>query len=179
LPDEKARRFLADLGLPPDTTQQLVAEREVADYFEAVAEGRDVKVAANWVTGELFRFLNDKGLGIGESPVSALELGGLIDLIANGTVSNRLAKDVFEEMAASGKTAAAVVEEKGLKQITDTGAIEAAVDKVIASAPKQVEQFKTGNEKILGWFVGQIMKATGGKANPAAVNEILRKKLSA
>jgi aspartyl-tRNA(Asn)/glutamyl-tRNA(Gln) amidotransferase subunit B len=179
LPDEKARRFLADLGLPPDTTQQLVAEREVADYFEAVADGRDVKVAANWVTGELFRFLNDKGLGIGESPVSALELGGLIDLIANGTVSNRLAKDVFEEMAASGKTAAAVVEEKGLKQITDTGAIEAAVDKVIASAPKQVEQFKTGNEKILGWFVGQIMKATGGKANPAAVNEILRKKLSA
>jgi aspartyl-tRNA(Asn)/glutamyl-tRNA(Gln) amidotransferase subunit B len=130
------------------------------------------------VIGELFRFLNDKSLGIADSPISSSALGGLIDLIADGTVSNRLAKDVFEEMAASGKDAATVVEEKGLKQITDTGAIEAAVDRVIASAPKQVEQFRSGNEKILGWFVGQIMKATGGKANPAAVNEILRKKLS-
>jgi aspartyl-tRNA(Asn)/glutamyl-tRNA(Gln) amidotransferase subunit B len=102
----------------------------------------------------------------------------LIDLIADGTVSNRLAKDVFEEMAASGKDAGTVVEEKGLRQITDTGALEAVVDQVIASGPKQVEQFRSGNEKILGWFVGQIMKATGGKANPAAVNEILRKKLS-
>jgi aspartyl-tRNA(Asn)/glutamyl-tRNA(Gln) amidotransferase subunit B len=178
LPDEKAGRFRSDLGLPPDVVQQLVAEREIADYFETVATGRDARVAANWVIGELFRFLNDKGIGIADSPVSASALGGLIDLIADGTVSNRLAKDVLEEMAASGKDAAAVVEDKGLRQITDSGAIEAAVDKVIASAPKQVEQFRSGNEKILGWFVGQIMKATGGKANPAAVNEILRKKLS-
>ena len=178
LPDDKRARFMSDFGLSLDIAAQLVTERDIADYFEAVARGRDPKIAANWVTGELFRVLNDKGLSIGASPVSAAALGGLIDLIGDGTVSNRLAKDVFEEMAASGKDAATVVEEKGLKQISDTGAIEAVVDQVIASGPKQVEQFRSGNEKILGWFVGQIMKATGGKANPAAVNEILRKKLS-
>ncbi len=178
LPDDKRARFMSDFGLSLDIAAQLVTERDIADYFEAVARGRDPKIAANWVTGELFRVLNDKGLSIGASPVSAAALGGLIDLIGDGTVSNRLAKDVFEEMAASGKDAATVVEEKGLKQISDTGAIEAVVDQVIASGPKQVEQFRSGNKKILGWFVGQIMKATGGKANPAAVNEILRKKLS-
>ncbi len=178
LPDDKAKRFRDTLGLAPDIAGQLVAEREIADYFEEVAKNRDAKTAANWVTGELFRYLNDKGLSIGASPVSANALGGLIDLINDGTVSNRLAKDVFEEMAASGKDAGTVVDEKGLKQITDTGAIEAAVDQAIAQGPKQVEQFRAGNEKILGWFVGQVMKATGGKANPAAVNEILRRKLS-
>ena len=178
LPDDKRARFCADFGLSADIAGQLVAERDIADYYEGVAAGRDPKIAANWVTGELFRFLNDKGLSIADSPVSAGALGGLIDLIGDGTVSNRLAKDVFEEMAASGKDAATVVEEKGLKQITDTGAIETAVDQAIAAGAKQVEQFKSGNEKILGWFVGQVMKATGGKANPATVNEILRKKLS-
>ena len=178
LPDEKRARFIADYGLGAYDAEVLVAERETAEYFETVAEGRDGKQAANWVMGELFGLLNRNGFVIADSPVSAADLGGLIDLIADCTVSNRLAKDVFEEMATSGKDAAAVVEEKGLKQITDTGAIEAEVDKVIASAPEQVEQFKSGNEKVLGWFVGQIMKATQGKANPAAVNEILRKKLA-
>jgi aspartyl-tRNA(Asn)/glutamyl-tRNA(Gln) amidotransferase subunit B len=178
LPDEKRARFVSEYGLAPDIAGQLTVERERAEYFEQAADGRDAKVVANWVTGELFRFLNEKELDIGESPVAPAALSELVDLIADGTVSNRLAKDVFEEMTQSGKSAAAVVEDKGLKQITDTGALEAEVDKVIASGPKQVEQFKAGNEKILGWFVGQIMKATQGKANPAAVNEILRKKLS-
>ncbi len=178
LPDEKRARFVSAFGLTPDIAGQLTVERERAEYFEQAAEGRDPKVVANWVTGELLRFLNDKELEIADSPVAPAALGELVDLIADGTVSNRLAKDVFEEMAASGKSASAVVEDKGLKQITDTGALEAEVDKVIASGPKQVEQFKAGNEKILGWFVGQIMKATQGKANPAVVNELLRKKLS-
>ena len=178
LPDEMRLRFISQFGMAPDIAGQLTVERERAEYFEKTAEGRDPKVVANWVTGELLRFLNDKELEIAASPVAPAALGELVDLIADGTVSNRLAKEVFEEMAASGKSAAAVVEDKGLKQITDTGALEAEVDKVIASGPKQVEQFKAGNEKILGWFVGQIMKATQGKANPAVVNEILRKKLS-
>jgi aspartyl-tRNA(Asn)/glutamyl-tRNA(Gln) amidotransferase subunit B len=178
LPDEKRARFMADYALSAYDAAVLVAEREIAEYFETVAQGRDGKIAANWVTGELFGLLNREGLDIADSPVSAQNLGGLIDLIADGTVSIRLAKDVFEEMAASGKPAGRVVEEKGLKQITDTGAIEAEVDKVIAGAPEQVAQFKGGNEKVLGWFVGQVMKATQGKANPNAVNEILRKKLA-
>ncbi|MFT5540693.1 MAG: aspartyl-tRNA(Asn)/glutamyl-tRNA(Gln) amidotransferase subunit B [Alphaproteobacteria bacterium] len=177
LPDDKRARFVGDYGLSADIAAQLVLESDIAAYFEAAADGRDAKIVANWVTGELFRFLNDKGLDITESPVSADALGGLVDLIADGTVSNRLAKDVFEEMAATGKDAALVVDEKGLRQISDTGAIEAEVDKVIASAPEQAAQFKAGNEKLMGWFVGQIMKATQGKANPAAVNEILCKKL--
>ncbi len=178
LPDEKRARFIEDYGLSPYDAAVLVAERETAEYFETVAEGRDGKVAANWVTGELFGLLNRENRAMADSPVAAGDLGGLIDLISDGTVSNRLAKDVFEEMAASGKPAAAVVEEKGLKQITDTGAIEAEVDKAIAAGTNQVAQFKSGNEKVLGWFVGQVMKATGGKANPATVNEILRKKLA-
>jgi aspartyl-tRNA(Asn)/glutamyl-tRNA(Gln) amidotransferase subunit B len=178
LPDEKRARFMADYGLTPYDAAVLVAERETAEYFETVAQGRDGKLAANWVTGELFGLLNREARAMADSPVTAEDLGGLIDLIDDGTLSNRLAKDVFEEMAASGKAAALVVEEKGLKQITDTGAIEAEVDKAIAAGPDQVAQFKAGNEKVLGWFVGQVMKATGGKANPGAVNEILRKKLA-
>jgi aspartyl-tRNA(Asn)/glutamyl-tRNA(Gln) amidotransferase subunit B len=178
LPDEKRARFISEYGLIPYDASVLVAERETAEFFETVAERRDGKVAANWVTGALFGLLNRQGLAIADSPVGPVELGGLIDLITDGTVSNRLAKEVFEEMAASGKPAAVVVEEKGLRQITDTGAIEAEVDKAIAAGADQVAQFKGGNEKVLGWFVGQVMKATGGKANPATVNEILRKKLS-
>jgi aspartyl-tRNA(Asn)/glutamyl-tRNA(Gln) amidotransferase subunit B len=163
LPDEKRARFVSEYGLAPDIAGQLTVERERAEYFEQAADGRDAKVVANWVTGELFRFLNEKELDIGESPVAPAALSELVDLIADGTVSNRLAKDVFEEMTQSGKSAAAVVEDKGLKQITDTGALEAEVDKVIASGPKQVEQFKAGNEKILGWQ-GQ---PGGGQRNSA------------
>jgi aspartyl-tRNA(Asn)/glutamyl-tRNA(Gln) amidotransferase subunit B len=176
LPDEKKARFMKDYGLTAYDAGVLVAERASADYFETVAKGRDGKVAANWVMGELFAVLNKTNVGIEASPVSAEALGGLLDLLKDGTISGRIAKDVFAAMVETGKPAKAIVEEKGLKQITDTGAIEAAADKVIAGNPKQVEQYRK-NPNIIGWFVGQVMKATGGKANPAAVNEILRKKL--
>ena len=146
--------------------------------FESAASGRDAKQASNWITGDLFGRLNKAGLPITESPVSAAALGGLLDLIADGTISGRIAKDVFEEMFESGKNAATIVEEKGLRQITDTGALEDIVDAVIARGEAQVAQFQSGNEKILGWFVGQVMKESQGKANPQAVNEILRKKLA-
>ncbi len=178
LPDTKKARFIAELKLSPDDAGVLVAEKATADYFEHVIAGkRDAKTAANWVMGEVFGALNKAGLGIEATPVSAAALGGLIDLIADGTISGRIAKDVFALMMESGEDAAAIVKHKGLEQITDTGAIEAEIDKVIAANPGQVAEFKGGNEKVIGWFVGQIMKATGGKANPKAVNEILRNKL--
>jgi aspartyl-tRNA(Asn)/glutamyl-tRNA(Gln) amidotransferase subunit B len=178
LPDEKKVRFMKEYGLGAYDAGVLVAEQASADYFEAAAKGRDGKIAANWVMGELFAALNKAGVGIEKSPVSADALGGMLDLLKDGTISGRIAKDVFAAMVETGKPAKAIVEEKGLKQITDTGAIEAAADRVIAANPKQVEQYKGGNANLIGWFVGQLMKATGGKANPAAVNEILRKKLS-
>ncbi len=178
LPDEKKARFRTEFGLGEEDAGVLVAERAVAEYFELVADGRDAKIVANWVTGELFGALNRKGLDIAETPVPAVRLGGLIDLIADGTISNRIAKDVFEDMVETGRDAAAIVEEKGLRQVSDSGAIEAVVDELIAGNPGQVEQFRAGNEKVLGWFVGQVMKATQGKANPKLVNDVLRKKLA-
>jgi aspartyl-tRNA(Asn)/glutamyl-tRNA(Gln) amidotransferase subunit B len=178
LPDQKKRRFINDYGLSTVDAGTLVAERETAEFFEQVASGRDAKIAANWVMGELFGALNRSDTDIGESPVSAAHLGKLVDLIGDGTVSNRLAKDVFEIMFDTGDDPEKIVEEKGMKQLTDTGAIEAAVDAAIANGAAQVEQFRAGNEKVLGWFVGQVMQATQGKANPQAVNEILRKKLA-
>ena len=177
LPDQKKHRFMEDYGLSVIDAGTLVAERETAEFFEAVAEGRDAKVAANWVMGELFGALNRTDTDITASPVSAAQLGQLVDLIGDGTVSNRLAKDVFEIMFETGDDPEMIVEERGMKQVTDTGAIEAAVDEAIAAGAAQVEQYKGGNEKVLGWFVGQVMKATQGKANPQAVNEMLRKKL--
>ena len=177
LPDEKKHRFMGEYGLSVDDAAQLIAERETAEYFEAVAEGRDPKIAANWVTGELFGALNRTDTDLSASTVSADMLGKLVDLISDGTLSNRLAKEVFEIMFETGDDPEKIVEERGMKQVTDTGAIEAAVDDAIAAGAAQVEQYKGGNEKILGWFVGQVMKATQGKANPQAVNEILRKKL--
>jgi aspartyl-tRNA(Asn)/glutamyl-tRNA(Gln) amidotransferase subunit B len=176
LPDAKQARFVADLGLSPEDAAVLVAERATAEYFEAAADGRDAKSAANWVMGDLFGALHKAGLGIEESPVAAGQLGALIDLIADGTISGRIAKDVFAEMAETGADPAAIVEAKGLRQVTDTGAIEAAVDAALAASPAQVAQY-AANPKVLGFFVGQVMKATGGKANPALVNELLRKKL--
>ncbi len=178
LPDAKRERFIADFGLSAYDAGVLVAERETADYFEAVVgASRDAKQAANWVGSELFGRLNKEDKGIGDSPVSADQLGGLLDLIADDTISGRIAKDVFDEMFATGKDAAAIVEDKGLRQITDTGAIEAAVDAAIAAGAEQAAQFRGGNEKVIGWFVGQVMKATQGKANPALVNKLLRQKL--
>ena len=177
LPDQKKHRFMDDYGLSVVDAGTLVAERETAEFFEAVAEGRDAKGAANWVMGELFGALNRTDTDITGSPVSAAQLGQLVDLIGDGTVSNRLAKDVFEIMFETGDDPEKIVEERGMKQVTDTGAIEAAVDETIANGTAQVEQYKGGNEKVLGWFVGQVMKATQGKANPQAANELLRKKL--
>jgi aspartyl-tRNA(Asn)/glutamyl-tRNA(Gln) amidotransferase subunit B len=178
LPDEKKARFAAEMGLSEYDAGVLVADRAIADYFEAVADGRDAKTTANWVTGELFGVLNKEGLDIADSPVSAAQLGGLIDLVADGTISGRIARDVFADMVASGRDAAAIVEEKGLRQVSDTSEIEAIIDGIIAGADKQVAQFRSGNEKILGWFVGQVMQKTQGKANPRIVNDILRKKLA-
>jgi aspartyl-tRNA(Asn)/glutamyl-tRNA(Gln) amidotransferase subunit B len=181
LPDRKRARFVAEYGLGAEEAGVLVAERATGEYFEEVARGqngrrRDPKAAANWVTGDLFGALNRKGLGIEDSPVSAAQLGGLIDLMADGTISGRIAKDVFAEMVETGADPGAIVEAKGLRQVTDTGAIEAAVDAALAAHPAQVAQY-AANPKVLGFFVGQVMKATQGKANPALVNELLKKKL--
>jgi aspartyl-tRNA(Asn)/glutamyl-tRNA(Gln) amidotransferase subunit B len=176
LPDEKKARFVAEYGLRPEDAGVLVAERATAEYFEEVARGRDAKHAANWVMGDLFGALNKKGLGIEDAPVTPDRLGGLLDLIADGTISGRIAKDVFAEMIETGADAAAIVENKGLRQMSDAGAIEAAVDAALAMHPAQAAQY-AANPKVLGFFVGQVMKATGGKANPALVNELLKKKL--
>ena len=178
LPDDKKERFMNDFSLSAYDAGVLVVERETANYFEDVAKGRDAKIAANWVITNLFAVLNAAGVGITESPVASENLGKLLDLIADNTISGRTAKEVFEEMVETGSDPAKIVEDKGLTQITDTGEIEGIIDQIIADNPKQVDQFKGGNEKIAGWFVGQAMKASGGKANPQAVNEILKKKLS-
>ncbi|HTI85733.1 MAG TPA: Asp-tRNA(Asn)/Glu-tRNA(Gln) amidotransferase subunit GatB [Alphaproteobacteria bacterium] len=179
LPDAKKERFMRAYGLSAYDAGVLVAEKETAAFYETVAKGRDAKLAANWMINEFFARLGKAGLEIGASPVSAASLGKLIDLIADNTISGRTAKDVFDEMFANGTEPAAIVEAKGLKQITDTGAIEAAVDTVIAANPAQVAKYKAGESKVAGWFVGQVMKATGGKANPQMVNQLLAKKLGA
>jgi aspartyl-tRNA(Asn)/glutamyl-tRNA(Gln) amidotransferase subunit B len=177
LPDTKKARFVAEYGLRPEDAGVLVSERAAAEFFEKVAAGRDPKMAANWVIGDLFGALNRLGLGIDESPVAAERLGALLELIADDTISGRIAKDVFAEMVETGADPAAIIEAKGLRQVSDTGAIEAAVDAALAAHPAQVAQYAT-NPKVLGFFVGQVMKATGGKANPGLVNELLRKKLA-
>lgn len=176
LPDAKKRRFMESYGLSLYDAAVLGADKEKADYFEAVAKGRDGKLASNWVTTELFGALNKSGKGIADSPISAGQLGALIDLISSGEISGRIAKDVFAIMFETGGDAEKIVEEKGLKQVTDAGAIEQEIDRIIAANPGQAAQVKE-KPKTFGWFVGQVMKATGGKANPAAVNEILKKKL--
>jgi aspartyl-tRNA(Asn)/glutamyl-tRNA(Gln) amidotransferase subunit B len=184
LPDAKQARFLRDYKLSTYDAAVLTAERESAEFFEAVARGRDGvaakprdgKVAANWVINELFGRLNKEGLEVATSPVSAGQLGGIIDLIASGAISGKIAKDVFEIVWSEGGDPADIVERRGLKQVTDMGAIEKAVDAIIAANPDKVEQ-GTAKPAVLGWFVGQVMKSTGGKANPQAVNELLRKKL--
>jgi aspartyl-tRNA(Asn)/glutamyl-tRNA(Gln) amidotransferase subunit B len=178
LPDARRQRYVESFGLSPYDAEVLVAEKETAAYFEALAKGRDAKQAANWVTGELFGALNKRDLTIEASPVSAAALGELLDLIADQTISGKIAKDVFSAMLESGDSAKAIVEKEGLRQVTDSGAIEQAVDAVLAANPDKVADYKSGKDKLFGFFVGQAMKATGGKANPALLNEILRKKLS-
>jgi aspartyl-tRNA(Asn)/glutamyl-tRNA(Gln) amidotransferase subunit B len=179
LPDAKKQRFIGDYGLSSYDAGVLVADQETAGFYEAVAKGRDAKLAANWVISELFAVLNKAGIGIAESPVSAAALGGLVDLIADNTISGRIAKDVFAAMVETGKPAAAIVEEKGLRQVTDTGAIDQAIDQVMAQQADKVAEYRSGKEKLFGFFVGQVMKATGGKANPALLNQRLKEKLTA
>ncbi|MRX51590.1 Asp-tRNA(Asn)/Glu-tRNA(Gln) amidotransferase subunit GatB [Paracoccus sp. S-4012] len=176
LPDEKKARFVTGLGLSEYDAGVLTAEVENADFFESVAAGRDGKQAANWVINELFGRLNKEGLGVGESPVSASQLGGVLDLIASGEISGKMAKDLFEILWTEGGEPAEIAAARGMKQVTDLGAIEAAVDEIIAANPGQVEKAKA-NPKLAGWFTGQVLKATGGKANPAAVNEMVGRKL--
>jgi len=178
LPDEKKERFMADFGLSPYDAGVLVVDQETAAFYEVVVGGkRDPKQAANWVITNLFGALNAASKTIADSPVSADQLGQLLDLMADDTISGRIAKDVFEIMMETSKDPTAIVEEKGLRQITDTGAIESAVDQVIADNPDQVQKVRDGNEKLLGWFTGQVMKATQGKANPGQVNALLKTKL--
>ena len=176
LPDEKKARFMRDFALSAYDAGVLVAERETADYFEAVAKGRDAKAAANWVINELFGRLNKEGKDITSSPVSPDAARRLVDLIADGTISGKIAKDLFEIVWSEGGDPRAIVEQRGLKQVTDVGAIEKTVDDIIAKNPDKVADAKT-NPKAIGWFVGQVMKSSGGKASPQAVNEILKKKL--
>lgn len=178
LPDAKKRRYMKDFGMSAYDAGVLVAEKSRAAFFEQVAEGRDAKLAVTWLTTELMGALNKAEKTLEDSPVSAAQLGGLIDLIADDTISGRIAKDVFAEMFASGKDAATIVEEKGLKQVTDTGAIEAVIDEVLAANADKVEEYKSGKDKLFGFFVGQVMQKTQGKANPAMVNKILKDKLS-
>jgi aspartyl-tRNA(Asn)/glutamyl-tRNA(Gln) amidotransferase subunit B len=177
LPDEKKNRFIADYGLSAYDAGVLVAERVTADYFESVVKGRDAKLAANWVISELFGRLNKAGRDITESPVSAHSLGGLIDLIADGTISGSIAKKVFDEMFESGDEAAEIVDRQGLKQVTDTGAIEGIIEQVLDGNQDKVAEYRSGKDKLFGFFVGQVMRASQGKANPKMVNELLRKKL--
>jgi aspartyl-tRNA(Asn)/glutamyl-tRNA(Gln) amidotransferase subunit B len=176
LPDARKARYMADFGLTDYDASVLTAEKENAEYFEAVARGRDGKAAANWVINELFGRLNKEDLSIAESPVTAAQLGGMLDLLAADTISGKIAKDLFEILWTEGGDPAQIVEDRGMKQVTDTGAIESAVDEIIAANPAQVEKAKQ-NPKLAGWFVGQVMKATGGKANPKAVNDLVAQKL--
>ena len=178
LPDEKKARLVRDYGIPPYDASVLILEKERADFFEAVAKGRDPKLSANWVTGELFAALNKTGRDVTDSPVSAARLGGLIDLISDNTISGRIAKEVFEVMLETGREAGAIVAEKGLRQVTDTGAIEGVIDTVLAAHADKLAEYRSGKDKLFGFFVGQVMKQSGGKANPAVVNALLKTKLA-
>jgi aspartyl-tRNA(Asn)/glutamyl-tRNA(Gln) amidotransferase subunit B len=178
LPDPKRSRFTSEFGLSDYDAGVLVAEKETADYYEVAAKGRDAKLTANWVISELFGLLNKSSKSIEESPVSAQHLGELVGLIQDNTISGRIAKDVFAEMFESGKAPAKIVDEKGLKQVTDTGAIDQAIDDILAKNADKVAEYRSGKDKLFGFFIGQVMKATAGKANPAMLNERLKAKLS-
>jgi len=178
LPDARKNRYIKDYGLSAYDAGVLTAEKETAEFFEAVARGRDAKQAANLVTGDFFAMLKRRGATFETSPISAANLGKLLDLQADGTISGRIAKDLFVAMEETGKDPATLVEERGLKQVTDTGAIEAAIKAVIDGNPGQLAAYKA-KPTLMGWFVGQVMKSTGGKANPKIVNELLKKALDA
>ncbi|MBT5263244.1 MAG: Asp-tRNA(Asn)/Glu-tRNA(Gln) amidotransferase subunit GatB [Rhodospirillaceae bacterium] len=177
LPDAKKMRFVEQYGLAPHDADQIVEDRETAEFYESLAEGRDAKLAANWLLGELFAALNKSDNTLADSPISADGFGRLLDMISDGTISGRIAKDVFVEMFESGRDAEAIVEEKGLRQVSDTGAIEALVDGVLAENPDKIAEYKGGKDKLFGFFIGQVMKKSQGKANPALVNELMRTRL--
>jgi aspartyl-tRNA(Asn)/glutamyl-tRNA(Gln) amidotransferase subunit B len=182
LPDDKKARLMSEYGLSAYDATVLVGEAATADYYEAVMKSgsskRDAKLAVNWLTSDLFGALNREGHSIETSPVSPKQLGELVDLITDGTISGRIAKEIFDSMYKTGRDPAEIVEKEGLRQVTDTGAIEAAVDAILAANPDKVAQAKE-KPAMVGWFVGQVMKSTSGKANPQVVNEILARKLSA
>jgi aspartyl-tRNA(Asn)/glutamyl-tRNA(Gln) amidotransferase subunit B len=177
LPDEKKARFVRDYGLSPYDAGVLVAERASADWFEEAARGRDAKQAANWLINDLFGLLAKTGRTLAQSPVTPTSLGKLLDLLNANTISGRIAKDVFAIMAETGEDPERIVEERGLKQVTDSASLEPIVTKLIADNPGQVETWRK-NPKVAGWFTGQVMKATGGKANPGLVNELVARKLA-
>ena len=176
LPDDKKERFVRDLGLSVYDASVLVSEKSIADFFEKLAAGRDGKIAANWVINDLLGALNKAGKDIEETPVSAEQLGGILDLLKAGTISGKIAKDLFEIVWTEGGNPADIVEARGMKQVTDTGAIEKAVDEIIAANPDQVAKAQA-KPTLAGWFVGQVMKSTGGKANPQAVQALVKAKL--
>jgi aspartyl-tRNA(Asn)/glutamyl-tRNA(Gln) amidotransferase subunit B len=178
LPDAKRARFMREYGLPVYDAGVLVAEQVTADFYEDVARGRDGKLAANWMLGDFFAGLNRTGHWIEDSPVPAAALGKLLDLMADGTINGKIAKEVLEAMMDTGEDPAAIIEAKGLRQVTDTGAILAAVDTVLAANPDKLAEFKAGKDKLFGFFVGQVMKAMAGKGNPALVNEVLKQRLT-
>ncbi|WP_072339249.1 Asp-tRNA(Asn)/Glu-tRNA(Gln) amidotransferase subunit GatB [Devosia enhydra] len=176
LPDEKKARFVRDYGVTPYDAMVLTLEKESGDYFEAVAKGRDGKLAANWMINELFGRLNKEGKSLAESPVDAGQLGAIVDLIGSGAISGKIGKDLFEIVWTEGGDPARIVDERGMKQVTDTGAIEKIIDEIIAANPDQVEKVKA-KPTMIGWFVGQAMKVSGGKANPQALNALMKQKL--
>lgn len=177
LPDAKKARFVKDMGLTAYDADVLCENREIAEFFEKAAWGRDAKKVANWMMGDFFAMLKEKRIGLDESPVSAENLGKLVDLISGNVINGKTAKDVFAIMSETGDNPEKIVEEKGLKQVTDTGAIEAVIDEVIAASPDNVAAYKAGKTALMGWFVGQVMKVSKGKANPGIVNKILAEKL--
>ncbi len=177
LPDAKRARFVAQFGLSPYDSAVLVADQATAAFFEAASHGRDAKAAANWVMGDLFAALNRTGRGIEDSPVSAAALGEMLDLMADGTINGRIAKDVFEAMVETGERPGVIVDARGLRQVTDTGAIDGAIAAVLAANADKVTQYRGGKDKLFGFFVGQVMKATAGKGNPALINAALKAQL--
>ena len=178
LPDQKLLRFVNELGLSLDVAEEFVFEKEKADYFEPIATGRDAKLVANMVRKDVFGYANFHSINISDVPVTPQKYGELIDLIVEGDINNRIASEIFILMAKTGKDAEVIVEEKGLRQLSDTNELEVVIEKVIEVSEKQVAQYKNGNQKIIGWFVGQIMQKTKGQANPKVVNALLRKKLN-
>ena len=177
LPDAKKERFVKELGLTPYDAAVICENKEMADFFEKAAKGHDAKKVANWLMGDFFAMLNEKHLELAESPVSAENLGNLVELVSQNVINGKTAKDVFAIMAETGENPEKIVEERGLKQVTDTGAIEKVIDEVLAASPDNVAAYRGGKTALMGWFVGQVMKASGGKANPGMVNQLLKQKL--